>query len=92
MALDKIPVVICPGFGNDAIDYLNPLNRGEEFSFVTALAKRGFNPDLIQVLPLKRYEWIRVAGGLKMFGNRALGWRVVGPSRFGRWTMECGTN
>jgi len=63
-ALDKIPVVICPGFGNDAIDYLNPLNRGEEYSFVNALTKRGFNPDLIQVLPLKRYEWIRVAGGL----------------------------
>ena len=62
--LSKIPIVICPGFGNDAIDYTNPLDRGEEYGFVNALVKRGFNPDLIQVLPLKRYEWIRVAGGL----------------------------
>mmetsp|Transcript_8776 Transcript_8776/g.14891 ORF Transcript_8776/g.14891 Transcript_8776/m.14891 type:complete len:378 (-) Transcript_8776:1106-2239(-) len=62
--LNKIPVVICPGFGNDAIDYLNPLDQGEEYGFVNALIKRGFNPDLITVLPLKRYEWIRVAGGL----------------------------
>lgn len=62
--LSKIPIVICPGFGNDAIDYTNPLDQGEEFGFVNALIKRGFNPDLIQVLPLKRYEWIRVAGGL----------------------------
>ena len=62
--LSKIPIVICPGFGNDAIDYSNPLSRGEEYGFVNALIRRGFNPDLIQVLPLKRYEWIRVAGGL----------------------------
>ncbi|KAL7496423.1 hypothetical protein ACHAWT_007799 [Skeletonema menzelii] len=62
--LSKIPIVICPGFGNDAIDYTNPLDQGEEYGFVNALIKRGFNPDLIQVLPLKRYEWIRVAGGL----------------------------
>ena len=62
--LSKIPIVICPGFGNDEIDYYNPLNQGEEFGFVNALVRRGFNPELIQVLPLKRYEWIRVAGGL----------------------------
>ena len=62
--LSKIPIVICPGFGNDAIDYTNPLDIGEEYGFVNALVKRGFNPDLIEVLPLKRYEWIRVAGGL----------------------------
>lgn len=62
--LSTIPIVICPGFGNQDSDYLNPLNQGEEYSFVNALTKRGFNPDLIQVLPLKRYEWIRVAGGL----------------------------
>ncbi len=62
--LSKIPIVICPGFGNDEIDYYNPLNQGEEFGMVNALVRRGFNPELIQVLPLKRYEWIRVAGGL----------------------------
>lgn len=62
--LSKIPIVICPGFGNDEIDYYNPLNQGEEYGMVNALIRRGFNPELIQVLPLKRYEWIRVAGGL----------------------------
>lgn len=63
-ALSKIPVVICPGFGNDRIDYLNPLSQGEEYGFVAALARRGFDPELIQVLPLERYEWVNVARGL----------------------------
>lgn len=31
------------GFGNDAIDYLNPLELGEEESFAAALRRRGFN-------------------------------------------------
>ena len=67
--LSTIPVVICPGFGNDQIDYLNPLNQGTDASFVSALVRRGFNPDLIQVLPLQRLEWIRVAGGLFDIAN-----------------------
>jgi pimeloyl-ACP methyl ester carboxylesterase len=62
--LYNVPVVICPGFGNDQIDYQNPLEQGTEKGFVTALVRRGFNPDLIKVMPLERYEWIRVAGGL----------------------------
>ena len=62
--LSNIPVVICPGFGNDQIDYSNPLKQGTEFGFVTALVRRGFNPGLVKVLPLQRYEWLRVAGGL----------------------------
>lgn len=62
--ISKIPVVICPGFGNDQIDYVNPLDQGSEKGFVQALTKRGFDPNLIQVLPLERYEWVRVAGGL----------------------------
>jgi pimeloyl-ACP methyl ester carboxylesterase len=62
--LNNIPVVICPGFGNDQVDYLNPLNQGLEYGFVSALIRRGFNPDLVKVLPLERYEWVRVAGGL----------------------------
>eukprot|EP00578_Thalassiosira_sp_NH16_P001842 CAMPEP_0181137520 /NCGR_PEP_ID=MMETSP1071-20121207/33749_1 /TAXON_ID=35127 /ORGANISM="Thalassiosira sp., Strain NH16" /LENGTH=388 /DNA_ID=CAMNT_0023224279 /DNA_START=191 /DNA_END=1357 /DNA_ORIENTATION=- len=63
-ALSKIPIVICPGFGNDQIDYSNPLDQGDENGFVAALMRRGFDPDLIQVMPLERYEWLRVAGGL----------------------------
>ncbi|KAL7539587.1 hypothetical protein ACHAXR_010200, partial [Thalassiosira sp. AJA248-18] len=62
--LSKIPIVICPGFGNDQIDYSNPLNQGDDYGFVSALARRGFDPNLIKTMPLERYEWIRVAGGL----------------------------
>jgi len=51
-----------PGFGNDEIDYSNPLNQGDEYGFCTALNRRGF--ENISVMPLQRYEWIRVAGGL----------------------------
>ena len=51
-----------PGFGNDEIDYSNPLNQGDEYGFCTALMRRGF--ENISVMPLQRYEWIRVAGGL----------------------------
>jgi hypothetical protein len=60
----KIPIVICPGFGNDEIDYINPKNMGVDFGLVTSLTRRGFSPDLIKVLPIKRFEWLRVAGGL----------------------------
>lgn len=62
--LSKIPIVICPGFGNDQIDYLNPLDQGDEYGFVSALVRRGFDSNLIQVLPLERYEWVNVARGL----------------------------
>ena len=62
--LSRIPVVICPGFGNDSIDYVSPLGRGSEYGLVSALSRRGFNPDLIRVLPLDRIEWLRVAGGV----------------------------
>ena len=63
-SLSKIPVVICPGFGNDQIDYINPLEQGNDYGFATALTRRGFNPDLIKIMPLKRYEWVNVARGL----------------------------
>lgn len=39
---NKPPIVICPGFGNDQIDYLSPMNLGEEASFAQALRRRGF--------------------------------------------------
>merc|ERR1719223_1749582 len=56
------PVVICPGFGNDEIDYLTPLDQPRESSLIAALERRGF--ENVYTIPLKRYEWIRVAGGL----------------------------
>lgn len=62
--LSRIPIVLCPGFGNDSSDYINPFNRGAEYGFITALTKRGFSRDLITPVPIKRWEWLRVAFGL----------------------------
>lgn len=41
------------GFGNDAIDYLNPLELGEEESFAAALRRRGFD-----VYVVVRISWL----------------------------------
>jgi len=60
----NIPVVICPGFGNSQLDYINPKNMGVDRGFVASLTRRGFSPHLIKVLPIQRFEWFRVAGGL----------------------------
>ena len=49
--------LILPGFGNDAVDYKNPLQRGTEFSFVNSLTSRGFQ---VNVVPIQRYEWLKI--------------------------------
>lgn len=58
------PVVICPGFGNDSIDYDTPLEQPSEVGLKSVLARRGFDIDQIYTVPVKRTDWIRVAGGL----------------------------
>ena len=58
----KPPIVVLPGFGNDEIDYKNPLNRGVEGSLVTSLRKRGY--ESIHVVPIKRASWLNIAKGL----------------------------
>lgn len=58
------PVVICPGFGNDQIDYDEPLKQPKEVGLRSVLARRGFNPEQIYTVPVQRSDWIRVAGGL----------------------------
>lgn len=71
----KTPVVICPGFGNDSIDYEAPLSQPREVGFISALERRGFDPEAIYTVPVKRGDWIRVAGGLFDLGfytNKAL--------------------
>jgi len=81
----KTPVVICPGFGNDLIDYYEPLKQPREIGLVSALERRGFDPELIFTVPVQRLDWLRVAGGLfdpKFYTNSALptgggyGWYV----------------
>lgn len=69
------PVVICPGFGNDSIDYSEPLKQPSEFGFISALERRGFSKDLIYTVPVQRSDWLRVAGGLLdpgFYTNQAL--------------------
>lgn len=51
--------LICPGFGNDAKDYKNPLGRGEEYSFVNALEKRGLDAEVVEI---GRLEWLKLLG------------------------------
>jgi hypothetical protein len=49
--------LILPGFGNDAIDYSNPLKRGSQFGFVTSLESRGYQVD---VVPIQRLQWLNI--------------------------------
>jgi pimeloyl-ACP methyl ester carboxylesterase len=56
------PVVIVPGFGNDQIDYMTPLGQPANLGLVSVLKKRGFTD--VEVVPVQRWEWARVAAGL----------------------------
>ena len=49
--------LILPGFGNDAIDYSNPLKRGSQYGFVTSLESRGYEVD---VVPIQRLQWLNI--------------------------------
>jgi hypothetical protein len=60
----KNPIVICPGFGNDSIDYDMPLNQPKSYGLQTILSNKGFNINNIYTTPVKRVDWIRVGSGL----------------------------
>ncbi|CBJ31404.1 conserved unknown protein [Ectocarpus siliculosus] len=57
----KCPVVILPGFGNDARDYTNPLDGGEDKAFASALERRGLKTF---VVPVERSDWLKVASAV----------------------------
>ena len=61
-ALARAPVVILPGFGNAAVDYIAPLGQPEDVGLRSALLRRGH--ETVDVVPLERIEWLRVATGL----------------------------
>lgn len=56
------PVVICPGFGNDQVDYTEPLQQPADVGLVSVLQRRGFQN--VNIVPVQRADWVRVAGGL----------------------------
>lgn len=56
-----ISIVICPGFGNAVVDYVAPLGASPEHGFKSVLERRGFD---VHIVPVERYDWIRVALGL----------------------------
>lgn len=58
------PVVICPGFGNDIVDYDTPLGQRKDVGLRACLERRGFDAKKIYTVPIQRPDWIRVAGGL----------------------------
>ncbi|CAN0065893.1 unnamed protein product [Ectocarpus fasciculatus] len=57
----RCPVVILPGFGNDARDYTNPLDGGEDKAFTSALERRGLKTF---VVPVERSDWLKVASAV----------------------------
>mmetsp|Transcript_59598 Transcript_59598/g.116932 ORF Transcript_59598/g.116932 Transcript_59598/m.116932 type:complete len:378 (-) Transcript_59598:56-1189(-) len=67
------PVVICPGFGNDSLDYDTPFDQPAEVGLKSVLARRGFDPSQIYTVPVQRRDWFRVAGGLLDFPDFYLG-------------------
>lgn len=56
------PMVIFPGFGNDAVDYVTPNGLPLEVGLVSALARRGATA--VDVVPIARSNWLNVARGL----------------------------
>jgi pimeloyl-ACP methyl ester carboxylesterase len=58
---NKPTVVVCPGFGNAVVDYITPLGADESTGFKSVLERRGFS---VKIVPVERYDWIRVALGL----------------------------
>jgi len=61
------PVVILPGFGNDALDYADGelvASGGDagDGGFEARLEKRGFTS--VTTLPVARADWLRIIGGL----------------------------
>jgi pimeloyl-ACP methyl ester carboxylesterase len=81
------PVVICPGFGNDSIDYDTPLDQPSSVGLISVLSRRGFDKDKIYTVPVERTDWARVALGLfdipRFYTNDCL------PSGFGYgWYLQ----
>lgn len=50
-------VVVLPGFGNAAVDYVAPLSQPEEVGLKACLERRGMTVD---VLSVERTDWIKV--------------------------------
>jgi pimeloyl-ACP methyl ester carboxylesterase len=61
---DNVRVLILPGFGNDARDYVVGPGAGtagrEGGSLVQSLRQRGWKDDQIRVMPLERWDWLSV--------------------------------
>ena len=56
------PMVLLPGFGNDAVDYVSPNGWPKEVGLVSALERRGVQRT--SVVPIERSNWLNVARGL----------------------------
>jgi pimeloyl-ACP methyl ester carboxylesterase len=89
----KPTVVICPGFGNDMVDYIAPLGAPESTGFKSALERRGFD---VKIVPVQRLDWIRVGMGLfdpafwqnnQLASGNAYGWYL---ERARATIAECG--
>lgn len=61
VVFQKLPVVLLPGFGNDAKDYVEPLGQDQNVGLRSCLERRGL---LTSVVPVKRSDWLRVFLGI----------------------------
>ncbi|KAJ1439116.1 hypothetical protein B484DRAFT_444222 [Ochromonadaceae sp. CCMP2298] len=61
VALDT-PFLILPGFGNDEIDYVDPLQQGFEKGLQYCLQEKGVQS--VSVLSIKRGAWLNIAKGV----------------------------
>ena len=56
------PFVILPGFGNDMVDYINPMKRDSAFGLVNVLQSRGIKN--VFVVPIRRTDWLNILWGI----------------------------
>lgn len=82
---DHLRILILPGFGNDSLDYF--LAQAPHGSLVTSLQKRGWKPDRIAVLPVRRADWVQVFGKGALDGDFWKG--TADPTRPAyRWYLD----
>ncbi|CAE7338561.1 unnamed protein product, partial [Symbiodinium pilosum] len=57
----SVPAVLLPGFGNDAIDYAEPLGQDTDVGLQACLSRRGVQASTV---PVQRSDWLKVFAGL----------------------------
>lgn len=70
VAKTSVSAVLFPGFGNDAIDYSEPLGQDEAVGLQACLSRRGVQAS---VVPVQRSDWLKVFAGLLLDADSRAG-------------------